>query len=76
LAEDQDLLARPEVIRETTLSGPSLWRRVKDGTFPPPLKIGPNRVAWLRSDVDKWKANLRRTDGSTRESVCLGSEGS
>jgi prophage regulatory protein len=71
-----DLLSRREVIRRTSLSGPTLWRRCKDGSFPSPLKIGPNRVAWARTDVEAWMSGLRRTDGSPRESVCLGSEGS
>jgi prophage regulatory protein len=59
----QALLSRRQVIAATTMSGPTLWRRCKDGTFPPPLKIGPNRVAWARSDVDHWISKLRRTDG-------------
>jgi prophage regulatory protein len=60
----EDLLSRREVMRRTTLSAPTLWRRVKDGSFPAPVKIGPGRVAWPSSDVELWKTRLRRTDGT------------
>jgi prophage regulatory protein len=57
------LLNRRQVIAVTSLSGPTLWRRCKDGSFPLPLKIGPNRVAWRASDVQIWIEGLPRTDG-------------
>jgi prophage regulatory protein len=71
----EGLLSRREVIRRTTLSGPTLWRRIKDGSFPPPLKIGPGRVAWPASDVERWLSNLRRTDGSAPVSPLSNVEG-
>ena len=60
----KQLLSRREVMRRTTWSAPTLWRRVKDGFFPPPVQIGPGRVAWTDSDYNSWESNLRRTDGS------------
>ena len=32
----------------------TLWRWVKAGTFPAPVKLGSNTTAWLASDVQKW----------------------
>lgn len=35
-----------------------LWRRVKDKTFPAPIKIGPARSAWVEHEIDEWLAGL------------------
>jgi prophage regulatory protein len=61
---DQELLSRRKVTEITSLSGPTLWRRCKDGSFPAPVKIGPNRIAWRAVDVKAWLAALRHVDGS------------
>jgi prophage regulatory protein len=60
----EELLPRRRVMAVTSMSGPTLWRRCKDGSFPLPIKIGPNRVAWRQSDVQRWIDGLRRTDGT------------
>jgi prophage regulatory protein len=44
----------------TGLSRTSLWRRVKDGTFPAPIRLGPNRVAWNMDEVRAWLDNRPR----------------
>lgn len=59
-----ELLPRRSVIALTSLSGPTIWRRCKEGSFPLPIKISTKRVAWRRSDVDGWINGLSRTDGS------------
>ena len=33
----------------------TLWRWVKDGRFPSPIKIGPNTTAWTTSSIDQWQ---------------------
>ena len=35
-------------------SGATLWRRVKDGTFPKPLKLEGNITAWRVGEVRQW----------------------
>lgn len=60
----EELLPRRRVMAVTSMSGATLWRRCKDGSFPLPIKIGPNRVAWRQSDVQGWIDGLRRTDGT------------
>ena len=32
----------------------TLWRKVKAGTFPKPLKFGPKLNAWDLDDVNRW----------------------
>ena len=46
------ILRKPSVLDRTGWSAPTLWRRVKDGSFPPPRQIGPRAVGWLESEVD------------------------
>ncbi len=37
-------------------SAPTLWRKVKDGTFPAPLKLSERVTAWKVSDIRRWLA--------------------
>ena len=32
----------------------TLWRWGREGNFPKPRKIGPNRIGYLESEVEKW----------------------
>jgi prophage regulatory protein len=38
----------------------TLWRKVKDGTFPQPVKLGPRITAWKVEDVRDWIERLGR----------------
>lgn len=35
----------------------TLWRRVKDGTFPQPVKLSERTTAWPTAEVRKWMAD-------------------
>ena len=55
----------PYVKAFTNLSDPTIWRKVKDGTFPRPIRIGAKSVAWLEEDLIEWVQQLvdaRRND--------------
>ena len=52
------LLRRPEVETITHLSRASIYARIKAGTFPPPVRLGPNAVAWRAEDIDRWIEEL------------------
>ena len=41
-------------------SSATLWRKVKDGTFPKPIKLGPAITAWKSSDVKFWLAKQEK----------------
>lgn len=43
-----------EVLRTTGVSTATLYRWIKDGHFPAPVKLGPNSVAWRASVVRDW----------------------
>lgn len=49
-------LRRHSVEAKTGLSRSTIYARVKDGTFPAPVRIGPRAVAWLESDIEAWQA--------------------
>ena len=48
------LLRRPAVQQMTTLPRSTLYRFVKEGKFPKPIRLGPRYVAWLLADVEAW----------------------
>lgn len=35
-------------------SAATLWRKVKDGTFPHPVKLSARITAWRASDIRNW----------------------
>ena len=50
------LLPMPAVMDLTSFSKATVYRKVADGSFPKPLKIGQSRVAWRKSDIAEWMA--------------------
>ena len=44
----------PTVIQATGLGRPTIYRLVANGTFPPPVRLGPRAVGWRWSDLDRW----------------------
>lgn len=45
-------------------STPTLWRRVRDGSFPRPVKLSSRVTAWRVGDVRRWLAiQLSQDDG-------------
>lgn len=50
----RSLLRLPTVIERVGLCRSSLYRRVAEGTFPPPIKLGARAVAWDSCAIDAW----------------------
>ena len=48
------LLRLPEVLQLTGLSRSTLYRKVKEGDFPCPVKLGKRAVGWRESEVIAW----------------------
>jgi prophage regulatory protein len=49
------LLARlPVVLKVTGLGRSAIYRWIADGSFPPPVRLGPRAVARRWSDLDRW----------------------
>ena len=51
-----------EVMYLTKLSKPTVYRRVKDGTFPHPVKLGVRATGWKSTDIQKWIDELIYSD--------------
>ena len=48
------LLKRPEVESITGLSRTTIYSKLQQGTFPPPVRLGANGVAWREPDIQRW----------------------
>jgi prophage regulatory protein len=48
-----------EVLQVTGLSRNTVYRRIREGTFPKQLKIGPNSVAWRQSMIVEWMGSFQ-----------------
>jgi prophage regulatory protein len=50
------VLREPEVARLTGRSREQRWRDERAGLFPKRIRLGPNAVGWLESEVSAWLA--------------------
>ena len=48
------ILRRKQVEARTGLSRSTIYARIKAGTFPAPVSLGPRAVGWIESDVHRW----------------------
>lgn len=47
----------PEVLEITGLSRTTIWRRERDGSFPPPIRLGSENtraIGWREQDIYDW----------------------
>ena len=58
-------LRRPEVEMVTGLPRSTIYDRMSEGTFPKPVKIGPQAVGWLEDEIAAWvEAKISERDGT------------
>ena len=43
-----------EVLDRVGVSRPTIYRWMREGTFPKQISIGANSVVWLESDITNW----------------------
>ena len=48
------LMKIDEVLHLTSLSRSTLYRLIRSGDFPSPVRIGPRAVAWRERDIRRW----------------------
>jgi prophage regulatory protein len=53
-------LRLPAVIELIGLKRTVIYDRIKAGTFPAPIQIGPRAVAWDAEELAQWQQNLTR----------------
>ena len=52
-----------ETIRKVCLSKTELYDRLRAGTFPQPVSLGPRKVVFFESDIDAWmQARMEERD--------------
>ena len=54
------MLRTPEVVRLTGLSKTTIWRRVRSGDFPVPVKLGSlgtRSIGWREAELEEWLEN-------------------
>ena len=52
------LLNKWAVETQTSLDITTIYRKMKAGTFPQPVRVGKRRVAWRESDIAAWQDGL------------------
>ena len=57
------LLRRAEVEARTGLSTTTIYRMMREGQFPVPVKISKKAVRWPASEIEAWLASLPRATG-------------
>jgi prophage regulatory protein len=53
------LLSIKDVVASTRLGRSTIYRKVGEGTFPPPLQLSVGCVRWSEADLVEWFAKLR-----------------
>lgn len=54
VAPPRSLLKLRQVCDELSLSRSTVYARMKEGTFPRPVSIGPRSVRWTRESISEW----------------------
>lgn len=48
------LVRQPVVLKAIGIGKSTLWRWIREGRFPKPVRLGANCVAWRADDVNQW----------------------
>lgn len=60
---EEPMLRRRSVERMTGLSKSTLYRLIKKGEFPPPLRLTRKAVRWRREEISEWLSHRPRAGG-------------
>ena len=50
----EPIYRKRELSEALQVSEVTLWRWVRSGQFPKPIKLGPNTIGWRQGDVTTW----------------------
>ena len=65
------LLRLPSVLQATGVGRTTLYERIKDGTFTPPIKLGARASAWPANEVQACKDAIIRGSGADEIKVLV-----
>tara|TARA_R110001599_G_scaffold336565_1_gene554387 strand:- start:30829 stop:31050 length:222 start_codon:yes stop_codon:yes gene_type:complete len=54
----QPLIRMPQLLRVIPLSRNTIYKKMRDGSFPQSVKLSSNSVAWRESDIVDWLDSL------------------
>ena len=57
------LLTRQQIEEITGLTRSTIYRLMRSGQFPEPIRIGPRAVRWPQSEIESWIADRPRATG-------------
>ena len=57
------LLTCHEVLDRTRISRATIYRAMRSGQFPLPLKVGVKAIRWRAVEIDEWLASRPRATG-------------
>lgn len=57
MSEMKVFIRLPAVIAAVGLKRTAIYQAIKAGTFPAPIRIGPQAVAWDSGAIAKWQAD-------------------
>ena len=63
MSTNDPLLRRTDVERRTHLSRASIYRLMRQGAFPEPIRLGGRTVRWRLSEIENWLASRPRATG-------------
>lgn len=63
------MLRIAEILQITGVSAATIWRWVKDGIYPAPVKLGPNSVGWRESAIREWLESREPVGGAPEEAA-------
>ena len=66
MSNSNRLLRREEVEERTGLARTTIYRKMREGSFPEPLQVGARAVRWPASEIDAWLAGRPRATGEAR----------
>lgn len=64
------LLTRAEVETRVGLTCSSIYRLMRSGEFPSPIKVGPRAVRWPSNEIEAWLAGRPRATGEVANIAC------
>ena len=52
--EGSKILRMPEVCEITGLGKSTIYKKLSEGSFPEPLRLGPRAMGWMTRDIVGW----------------------
>jgi prophage regulatory protein len=48
------MISLEELLGRVPINSITIWRKMRDGTFPHARQVGEKRIGWIESEIDEW----------------------